>query len=179
MAGIILITGGSRSGKSDFARDIAEAMPARRVFLATSPVTDEEMRARIERHRAERDGSKWSTIEERIDLAGVLRGCTDFDLVLVDCLTLWVNNLMFAAQQAGLEITEDDVTGRCEELLSVCASRPGTVIFVSNETGMGIVPDNETSRRFRDLLGRCNRMVARAANQVTLVVCGLPLNLKA
>ena len=174
----VLITGGSRSGKSAFALALAEALPAPRVFIATCPVLDEETRERVRRHRADRAGKGWETIEEQADLEGALRRAPHAGVVLVDCLTLWINNLMYQAGQEGRDLTEDDIALRSRSLLAACAAHPGTVIFVTNEVGMSIVPDNAACRRFRDLAGRCNQLVAADAGAVALLVCGVPLLVK-
>ncbi|TSA48719.1 MAG: bifunctional adenosylcobinamide kinase/adenosylcobinamide-phosphate guanylyltransferase [Deltaproteobacteria bacterium] len=178
MAEIILITGGSRSGKSAFAQKTAEALPGPRAYIATSPVIDPEMEERIRKHREARRGKGWETIEETIDLAGVIRRSVTCRVLLVDCLTLWINNLLYEAEKRGDIFTEEAAVGRCRELIDACGAFGGTVIFVTNEVGMGIVPDNETTRRFRDIAGRCNQEIAAAADTVTLVVSGIPLSLK-
>ena len=178
MARIVLITGGGRSGKSSYARKMAEDLPGPRAFVATCPVLDEEMQDRVREHQKARRRSEWHTIEETIDLAGVLAEAPEYQVVLVDCLTLWINNLMYEAEKAGRQIDEDEIAGRARDLLCACAKRSGTVIFVSNEVGMGIIPENAPARRYRDLAGRCNQVVAAAADVVILVVCGTPLSLK-
>jgi adenosylcobinamide kinase/adenosylcobinamide-phosphate guanylyltransferase len=114
-----------------------------------------------------------------MDLAGVIGRAGACRVLLVDCLTLWVNNLFYEAEQAGRIFTEVEMAERSRELLEACAAYPGTILFVANELGMGIVPDSEPSRRFRDCAGRLNQWVAAAAQEVTLVVAGLPLPLKA
>lgn len=178
MAEIILITGGSRSGKSAFAERTAEARPGPRAYIATCPAIDPEMEERIRKHREARRGKGWETIEEAVDLAGVIRRAGACRVLLVDCLTLWINNLLYEAEKRGGIFTEEAVVGRCRELTDSCRVFGGTVIFVANELGMGIVPDNETARRFRDIAGRCNQEIAAAADTVTLVVSGIPLTLK-
>ena len=180
MASIVLITGGARSGKSTCALELARGFPAPRAYVATSSPLDDEMRVRVERHRRARGEAGWDTIEEPLDLGHALarartRKCS---VVLVDCLTLWINNLMHRAEQDGLTLEEDEVERRCREVLAACAEHPGTVIFVTNEVGTGIVPDNAPARRFRDLAGRCNQVMAAGAETVTMVVCGIPLHLK-
>ena len=178
MGRIVLVTGGSRSGKSAHAQKLAEALPGPRTFIATCPVLDDEMRARVLRHKKDRAGRDWRTVEETADLPGALRNSKDSNVVLVDCLTLWVNNLMFAAEQERTLLVEDEIAARAQKVLAACAEIPGAVIFVTNEIGMGIVPDNAQARRFRDLAGRCNQVIAAGAAAVTLVVSGLPLELK-
>jgi adenosylcobinamide kinase / adenosylcobinamide-phosphate guanylyltransferase len=178
MAKIILITGGSRSGKSGCAQRLAEAITGPRAFVATCPVIDQEMKMRVEKHRESRQASNWETIEEPLDLAGVIRRSVTYQVLLIDCLTLWVNNLLYQAEGRGEAFTEEATAVRCREVIEACGAFSGTVVFVTNELGMGIVPENETARRFRDCAGRCNQMIAASAAQVTLVVCGIPLQLK-
>ena len=178
MAQIILITGGSRSGKSTYAQNLAESIPGSRTYIATCPPLDEEMAARIQKHRAQRQASLWQTLEETIDLAGALLKTRESQVRLVDCLTLWINNLLYEAEKQGQEITEEDMLERCTQLLTACKELPGTVIFVTNEVGMGIVPDNPLARHYRDLAGRCNQIMAAGADRVILMVSGLPLNIK-
>jgi adenosylcobinamide kinase/adenosylcobinamide-phosphate guanylyltransferase len=178
MARIIFITGGSRSGKSAHGQALAESIAGPRVYIATCPVVDEEMAARIQKHRAQRQASRWQTIEQTIDLAGALRGTRESSVRLIDCLTLWINNLLYQAEGQVQEVTEDDIARLCAELLAVCAELPGDVIFIANEVGMGIVPDNLLSRRYRDLAGRCNQIMAAGADRVILMICGLPLEIK-
>jgi adenosylcobinamide kinase/adenosylcobinamide-phosphate guanylyltransferase len=178
VARIVLVTGGCRSGKSVHAQRLAEDLPGPRAFVATCPPVDDEMRARIRRHREDRDASRWHTIEEETDLAGAVRGAQGYGVVLIDCLTLWINNLMYEAEQEGREVEEAEVGRRCRDLLAACAGRPGTVILVTNEVGMGIVPGDPVSRRYRDLVGRCNQAVGVVADEVVLTVCGVPMRVK-
>ncbi|MEN8200303.1 MAG: bifunctional adenosylcobinamide kinase/adenosylcobinamide-phosphate guanylyltransferase [Thermodesulfobacteriota bacterium] len=178
MARIILITGGARSGKSDYGLSRAESLPGPRTFLATSPVTDGEMEERIKRHQRERQGGQWRTVEEEVELVTVVESLEPGTVCLVDCLTLWVNNLMYHAENRGVDFSEDDMLREVKRLLGAVAAFSGTLICVTNEVGMGVVPDNAAARRYRDLVGRCNRKIAAAADEVILVSCGLPLFLK-
>ena len=175
MANVVLITGGSRSGKSSYALQLGEGLPGPRAFIATCPPIDEEMAERIRKHRESRDPEVWETIEEPINLAGALQAGTGYKTVLVDCLTLWLSNMMYSGSDLQ---NEEDVSDRCRRLLEACHQRDGTVILVSNEVGMGIVPDNPVGRRFRDLMGRCNQIIASEADKVILMACGLPIYLK-
>jgi len=178
MKGIHLITGGSRSGKSAYAQMLAEALPGPRAYVATCPVIDAETAERVKRHQEARGASAWETIEEPVDLAGAIGRAAAYRVILIDCLTLWINNLLYEAEQRGEILTEEATAIRCHAVIAACQAFPGTVIFVTNEVGMGIVPENEVARRFRDCAGRCNQLIAAAATEVTLVVSGILLRLK-
>ena len=178
MARIVLVTGGGRSGKSSYALQLGTSLPGPRAFLATCPRIDGEMRQRILEHQQERASPNWCTIEEPLNVARLLASERQYQVVLVDCLALWVNNLMHEAAQAGHELQEEDIRRLCGEMLARSGERPGTVIFVTNEVGMGIIPDNALARRYRDLLGRCNQVMAAGAETVILMTCGIPLTLK-
>ena len=165
---IILITGGARSGKSQYAERRAVEMGGRRLYVATAEAKDEEMVQRIAEHR-QRRGNQWRTIEEPLELTQALlaeRGKTDF--ALVDCLTLWISNLL---------IQRDDkyASERVEELIETLPELNFHLVFVTNEVGWGIVPDNPLARKFRDLAGWTNQRVAQAANEVILMVAGIPM----
>ncbi len=178
MAEIILIVGGCRSGKSAYAQGLAESLSPSRVFVATCPLVDDEMRQRVELHRAARRDRGWETIEEQLDLAGVLRRSGQYGVLLVDCLTLWINNLMYAADHDGRPLGEAEVADHCREVLDAATACQGTVLLVTNEVGMGIVPENAAARRYRDLVGRANQVIAARAQRATLLCCGIPLHLK-
>ena len=179
MAKLILITGGARSGKSSFALTLAESISAKRLFVATCPNLDQEMSARVERHRDERRGRGWATVERPTELAALFTDdVAGFAVVLIDCLTLWVNNLLFTASDGGESIDDFRIGELCEEWLRQAEKYDGTVICVTNEVGLGIVPDNPLARRYRDLVGTCNQIIGRKAEEVVLVSCGIPLYLK-
>ena len=161
-----LVLGGARSGKSRHALRIAEASGRGLVLIATAEALDDEMAERIARHRAERDG-RWRTVEAPLDLAGALAGVSEGEIAVVDCLTLWVSNLMHA---------DRDVATEGETLLTALQGRES--VLVSNEVGLGLVPDNALARRFRDEAGRLNQRMAEAAERVVFVAAGLPLVLK-
>lgn len=168
---IHLVTGGARAGKSSFVLAQAEATAAPTIaFVATAEVGDDEMAERIERHRAERS-ARWHTVEEPLDLERLLPTLAH-GAVVVDCLTLWVSNLMFHPR-AGT-----DPEARIDALVRALGRMTVPTWLVTNEVGLGIVPGDPISRRYRDLLGRCNQRVAAAADHVTFVVSGLPMTLK-
>ncbi|WP_328274504.1 bifunctional adenosylcobinamide kinase/adenosylcobinamide-phosphate guanylyltransferase [Sphingobium sp.] len=165
----LLVLGGARSGKSRFAQGRAEALTGKLVYLATGQAFDEEMRERIALHRADR-GPRWSTVEAPLDLAETITACsTPKTVVLVDCLTLWASNLMLA---------ERDAAAATEGLIHAVSAARGPVILVANEVGLGIVPDNALARRFRDVAGRINQVMAAATDEVVMMFAGLPLALK-
>ena len=178
MGQIILVTGGSRSGKSSWAQKKAESMSIHRVFIATCPVIDDEMSERIRKHRQLRDERTWRTIEETLDIAGAIDSSHEFPVALIDCLTLWINNLMYRAEKDNTVITETTVTMECLRVITAAKQHPGFVLFVTNEVGMGIVPENTQARLYRDLAGRCNQVFAEACDSVVLMVSGLPLEIK-
>lgn len=178
MAKISLVTGGCRSGKSVYAQQMAEQFPLPRTYVATAVAIDEEMRQRIAAHREARRNRGWETVEEPLDLAGVVARCREHNVVLIDCLTIWINNLMYHADMEGRETTETDVVQRCQELLASADECRGEVVLVTNEVGLGVVPENVLARRYRDLVGRANQVVAARADSVTLVACGIPWQLK-
>jgi len=178
MRQIILVTGGGRSGKSSWAQKTAESISPRRVFIATCPVIDDEMRERIRKHREARDERNWHTIEEPLDIAGAIDSSHDFPVALIDCLTLWINNLMYRAEKDSVVITETDIVMECRRVIDAAKRHPGAVLFVTNEVGMGIIPENTQARLYRDLAGRCNQVMAEASDRVVLMVSGLPMEIK-
>lgn len=179
MSRIVLATGGARSGKSAWAECAAEKLNPQRVYIATSLPADDEMRARVDRHRDRRAGRGWAAIEEPLQLGAALeQAAQSYAVALVDCLTVWIANRMYRADQDGQTLTEQAVAEECHRVLGEARRlRVGTV-FVTDEVGMGIVPENEVARRFRDLLGICNQTIAAGADEVTLLVCGQPLRIK-
>ena len=178
MGKITLITGGSRSGKSSFAQKLAEEQPGSRLFLATCPVTDKEMEVRILRHVQDRQKANWDTLEEPVHIAEQLAHVQRFDTVLIDCLTLWINNLLYEASVEKRIFDEDRVTVHTKRLIEAAGAHPGEIIMVTNEVGLGIVPENKTARLYRDLVGRCNQCVGEAADRVFMVTCGIPVQIK-
>jgi adenosylcobinamide kinase / adenosylcobinamide-phosphate guanylyltransferase len=191
---IVLVTGGGRSGKSSYAQRLVEALPGPRVYIATATPFDAELRERVARHQEDRLAGGWAaTVEEPVALARAIREAPDRATVLVDCLTMWTGNLLWAAEQEGggsggaaggaggaesTTLSESQVASLCQEVAVAARERGGAVVFVTNEVGLGIIPDNPASRLYRDLLGRCNQVMAAAADTVVLMVSGLPLVLK-
>jgi adenosylcobinamide kinase/adenosylcobinamide-phosphate guanylyltransferase len=168
-----LILGGAKSGKSRLALELAADHPGRRVFVATAQAGDGEMARRISRHQAER-GPGWELVEEPLALARALAAAdAPGALLLVDCLTLWVSNLL-----TGQGLEDEEIVRRGEELGRVLAGLAGRAVLVANEVGLGIVPADPLARRFRDLAGGLNQSLARACGRVVLVAAGLPLALK-
>jgi adenosylcobinamide kinase/adenosylcobinamide-phosphate guanylyltransferase len=179
LAKIILITGGARSGKSSYALERAEAISSNRLFVATCPKIDSEMSERVRRHQEERNGRGWITVENEINLGAVFKERTaGIDVVLIDCITLWVNNILFAHDSEGSAVDDHFISELCSKWLQTTKHFTGTVICVTNEVGLGIVPDNPLARRYRDLVGTCNQLIGRNASEVVLVSCGIPLVLK-
>lgn len=165
----LLVLGGARSGKSRHAQARIEAVPGRLAFIATAQAFDAEMAERIARHRDDR-GERWQTFEAPRDLDKVIRkAAQEAEGILVDCLTLWLSNLMLAGE---------DLAARTRGLCAALESCPVPVALVANEVGMGIVPENALARRFRDEAGRLNQRIAQLADEVVFVAAGLPLTLK-
>lgn len=179
MAKIILITGGARSGKSSFAIKVAEELSHKKLFVATCPKIDPEMSQRVQRHKDERRGRGWNTIEEEYDLESLFPAKVgEFDVVLIDCLTLWVNNILFRATGSGENVDDFLIGEMCHRWLHKTEEFKGTVICVTNEVGLGIVPDNAVGRLYRDLVGTCNQTIGKVADEIVLVTCGAPLYIK-
>jgi adenosylcobinamide kinase/adenosylcobinamide-phosphate guanylyltransferase len=178
MSKLTLVTGGSRSGKSAFAQQLAEQDNAPRLFIATCPNIDSETDSRVSRHRREREGRDWLTVEEPVLLAQQLGRAPAGTSVLIDCLTLWVSNLMHEAEQQGGAADEERIAELAAQLGAAASRHQGRVVMVTSEVGLGIVPDNPAARRFRDLAGRCNQVMAAAADEVFFVCCGIPVRIK-
>lgn len=175
---IIFITGGARSGKSKFALKKANSINGKKVYIATAEPLDEEMKERIERHKKER-GEDWLTIEKSIKISPLIRELKEkYDVILLDCLTLWLSNLMVAGKGLSEETEEFVTTLRDFINPSTFSLKSSTLLIVSNEVGMGIVPENEVARRFRDMAGLLNQRVGEVAHEVYLLVSGIPLKLK-
>jgi adenosylcobinamide kinase/adenosylcobinamide-phosphate guanylyltransferase len=185
---IVFVIGGARSGKSTFAFTEASKISGRKAYIATAEALDEEMKQRIEQHKRQR-GEDWNTYEEPLKIADVIKKIEGgYSAIVVDCLTLWLSNLM----HAGLNITNvindlikvlDSVNvgatlAITQNNVGAGASPAPTIYIVSNEVGMGIVPDNELARRFRDMAGLLNQKIAEVANEVYVIIVGIPIRVK-
>jgi adenosylcobinamide kinase/adenosylcobinamide-phosphate guanylyltransferase len=165
---LTLVLGGARSGKSSYAEGLISALPRPWAYVATAEAFDEEMRQRIAHHQARR-GPDWVQYETPLDIAATLSGDAADQPCLVDCLTLWLSNLMHA---------ERDIARETSALVDALSKRSAPCIMVSNEVGLGIVPDNALARRFRDEAGWLNQRIAADADCVVFVAAGLPMTLK-
>lgn len=168
---IILITGAARSGKSKYAEQRVLALGSRRLYVATAEADDDEMTQRIAAHQNRR-GSAWTTVEEPVQLGETLLAWRGrIDCSLVDCLTLWLSNLLLKGGQGKVE-------ENLESLLRVLPQLDFPVVFVTNEVGAGVVPDNPLARQFRDIAGWANQRIAAVANEVIIMVAGIPMIVK-
>ena len=173
MSKLILVTGGARSGKSQFAERLAENFPPLRGYLATGEPGDAEMAERIARHRGRR-GSDWQTLEEPLQLTETLQAQDGrFSVMLVDCVTLWLSNLLFKGEGGATE-----ALSRVLHFTESCHALQTPLIMVTNEVGSGIVPEHPLARSFRDLAGEANQLIAARADEVYVAISGLPLKLK-
>ncbi len=166
---IVFVTGGARSGKSSFAMSEALKLKGRKAYIASAEALDGEMKERIKKHKKDR-GDGWDTYEEPIRISDVLKKIEgQYSVILLDCLTLWLSNLMMNNKGIEKEI---------ELLCSALNAESCTLYVVSNEVGMGIVPENEMARRFRDMAGALNQKIAGIADEVYMVVAGIPVKIK-
>jgi adenosylcobinamide kinase/adenosylcobinamide-phosphate guanylyltransferase len=168
---VILIGGGARSGKSTFALGYAQKLGRSRVFIATAQAFDDEMRARIDRHRLERK-REFFTVEEPAALPEALGRCGSGDVVLIDCVTLWLSNLLCA------EIAPEAILRRVDALAAVAAARSAPTLIVTNEVGLGIVPETPLGRAFRDLAGTTHQRLASVASEIYFAMLGTILRLQ-
>jgi adenosylcobinamide kinase/adenosylcobinamide-phosphate guanylyltransferase len=172
---LVFITGGARSGKSIFALKEASKISGNRAYVATAEALDEEMRKRIEEHKKQR-GKDWETYEEPLKIAHLVENIKGrYSVILIDCLTLWLSNLMHSKLNIEEEI--ENLIGALKDL-SLVTRHSLIVYIISNEVGMGIVPENEMARRFRDLAGILNQKVSEVSDEVYLVVAGISIKIK-
>jgi adenosylcobinamide kinase/adenosylcobinamide-phosphate guanylyltransferase len=170
---VTFVIGGCRSGKSKHALQTAEKIAAkRRIYIATCMPQDDEMKQRVARHQKER-GQNWATVEEPLHLPeAILENSLKADVILVDCLTLWVNNLLMETDD------ERQMEENISRLIRTLENATGPVVLVSNEVGTGIVPENKIARKYRDIIGLVNQAVAKAADTVIWMVAGIPVTVK-
>ena len=181
----VLILGGARSGKSRFAQELASSISDKVLFVATAEALDEEMKARIKEHQRERPGS-WRTLEIPTTMIdGITERIGDAEVVLIDCLTLLVSNLILGKERGfsrsgeiDIEDAESCVMAEIESLLEFISEANATFIIISNEAGLGLVPENKLGRLYRDLLGRANQLMAQQADKVYFMVAGIPMKVK-
>jgi adenosylcobinamide kinase/adenosylcobinamide-phosphate guanylyltransferase len=172
-SGCMLVLGGAKRGKSRFALNLCNSFHRKRIFLATAQALDPEMKERIKRHQKERGGD-WVTVEEPINIGHQIRSFdSENTVILIDCLTLWLNNLYMQYDE-----DQESIWQTIEDLLSQLSIIRGALVIVSNEVGMGIVPDNSLARRYRDDVGSANQRIAQIAQKVVAVMAGIPLALK-
>ena len=172
-ARLTLITGPARSGKTRLAVQWALGFPSPRAYIATAPAMDEEMAERIHRHQRDR-GEAFQTLEEPLALASLLRKIPgQFSILIIDCLTLWMNNLLGHGGGASADFTE-----QVHAFLHIIKAYPDPLLLIGNEVGWGIVPENPLARRYRDEIGRLHQEIGRMADQVILMVTGIPLVIK-
>jgi adenosylcobinamide kinase/adenosylcobinamide-phosphate guanylyltransferase len=172
MKQIIFVTGGCRSGKSRFALEYANKHFKSKMFLATAPALDDEMKKRIKAHQEAR-GPEWAAMEEQTEIAKAVAAVkTNYEVILLDCMTLWLSNLIMAGEP------ESQIFSRTETFIEAIQKIPQSIIIVSNEVGYGIVPVNDIARQFRDIMGTVNQRLAACADVVVWTVVGLPQVLK-
>jgi adenosylcobinamide kinase/adenosylcobinamide-phosphate guanylyltransferase len=175
---LILVLGGARAGKSTFAQQLAQQLGENVLFVATAQPGDAEMAERIRHHRTTRP-KEWHTLEEPLHLAeAVARVVESYQIVLIDCLTLWVSNLLLQQKDGDEHAHEKEIVEQTGSLLDCYECSKATFILVSNEVGMGVVPPYPLGRQFRDILGKVNQIGAARADKVYLLVAGLPMELK-
>lgn len=176
---MILVTGGARSGKSSFAEKLALKLGGgRAAYIATAQIFDDEMNFRVKLHR-ERRGENWTTFEAPFAAEEkISEAAKNFRAILFDCVTLYVSNFLCAAELDDEKILYDELRGLIQKLIDAAKNSDATIIFVTNEVGGGIVPENKLARRFRDLAGLANQMLAAQSEKVFLTVAGLAVDLK-
>ena len=186
MSKVILVTGGARSGKSTYAEKLALDTKSKVLYIATSIPFDEEMKDRVKQHKARRP-KNWSTFEGYKDLKQVFSNeKLDFDTIILDCITIMITNLLYDETGEDIESFNQEAINRIEkkileevaDFLDYAEKTSKTLIMVTNEIGFGIVPEYKLARVFRDIAGRINQYIASRADEVTIVVCGIPLKIK-
>jgi len=185
MGKLILVTGGSRSGKSSYAEILAKKLSKNVMYIATAVPFDDEMKHRVRRHRESRP-SNWGTLETYRNLRQVYEVKDKFDVILVDCITVMITNLLFESVTGDFEALNEQeysnieklILSEFEDFLRAAKENPQTVIMVTNEIGSGLVPEYKSGRIFRDIAGRTNQFIASLSDEVYFTVCGIPMKLK-
>jgi adenosylcobinamide kinase/adenosylcobinamide-phosphate guanylyltransferase len=173
MGEMTFILGGARSGKTSFAQNLAETLKGPKIYLATCLPFDDELIKRVLKHKNERDPGLWETIEEPMDFSPYLKNCGKQAIILLDCLTLWINNLLYKYPK----LSEEDIAEKIKKIFSSTQNFKHLIV-VSNEVGLGLVPIEKDSRTYRDILGKANQVLAKMSKRVIFISCGLPLYLK-
>lgn len=173
---IILVIGGARSGKSRFSEELVLRADGTPFYIATAPVLDSEMAERVRLHRERRAAANWITIEEELNLVNAVRlaAAEDAGAVLIDCLTLWINNLLYENP----ELSETEMAEKSRALVDELRLGPPFSVLIINEVGLGLVPELPLARRFRDLSGRCAQVIASEADEVYFMVAGIAQRIK-
>lgn len=180
MSKIIFLLGGARSGKSSYAIELAKRISDKVLYLATGVPCDDETKAKIEKHKKARPKS-WTVIEKPLNVETALKEIDNsIEVVIIDCFTFWVSNLLLHYQDKKVDSSylETEITTRVLQVISIARNIKAQVIIVSNEVGLGIVPETSLGRIFRDILGRANQMVTASADEVLLMVAGIPIKVK-
>lgn len=180
MGKIILVTGGARSGKSSFAEKYVQKHGKKTAYIATAQILDEEMKQRVLLHRKHRETADWHTLEAPFDAELAIDDCSAYDAVLFDCLTVYMSNLICMSQMEKKKAAQRQkmIFGAIEKLICAAKKHAGFIVFVTNEVGSGIVPENALARQYRDIAGFCNQYAAEKADEVYFVVSGIPVKIK-
>lgn len=175
---LFLVLGGTRSGKSDFAEELAASKGEKILYIATAACLDEEMERRVKKHRANRP-DKWDTIEEQLKVIDVIKhNAVNYDAILLDCLTLFISNMMYSRSIDDYGQLEQEILQKIAQLAEQAEECCCPVVIVSSEVGLGLVPDNSLGRLYRDILGKANQILAAKSKKAYLVVAGIPISLK-
>lgn len=179
MGKIILVTGGARSGKSTFAENYVKDLNTSKAYIATAQIFDEEMRQRIDIHK-QRRANEWHTIESPFNAEEAINACHNYPAVLFDCITIYMSNIICLPEANDMEPAQiqSKILQSIDKLITAAQKHPGSIVFVTNEVGAGIVPENKLARLYRDIAGICNQHLAQNADEVYFVISGIPLKIK-
>ncbi|WP_196594041.1 bifunctional adenosylcobinamide kinase/adenosylcobinamide-phosphate guanylyltransferase [Pectinatus sottacetonis] len=179
MGKIILITGGARSGKSKFAEELVKSQGKPQAYIATAQIFDEEMKQRVALHKKRR-ADDWYTVEAPFNAENAIEQCQDFPAILFDCMTVYTSNIIcsYDIEKLTPAKIQNKILTAIKKLIEAAKKHIGTTVFVTNEVGSGIVPENKLARQYRDIAGLCNQYTAQAADKVYFIVSGIPLKIK-